>query len=51
MLAPRYGFPIVPLERHRCTMAMCLALGLPAKLGAAADALSWRTAKTPPANG
>ena len=39
VLAPRYGWPIVPLERHRCTMAMCLALGLPAKLGAAADAL------------
>ena len=39
VLAPRYSFPIVPLERHRCTMAMCLALGLPAKLGAVADAL------------
>ena len=35
VLAPRYGWPTVPLERHRCTMAMCLALGLPAKLGAA----------------
>ena len=23
VLAPRYGFPIIPLERHRCTMAMC----------------------------
>ena len=39
VLAPRYGWPIIPPERHRCTMAMCLALGLPAKLGAAADAL------------
>ena len=39
VLAPRYGWPIIPLERHRCTMAMCLALGLPAKLSAAADAL------------
>ena len=39
VLAPRYNFPIVPPERHRCTMAMCLALGLPAKLGAAADVL------------
>src|SRR6185295_10860545 len=26
VLAPRDGFPTVPLERHRCTMAMCLAL-------------------------
>ena len=51
VLAPRYGLPIIPLERHRCTMAMCLALGLPAKLGAAADALELKTAKMPPANG
>jgi len=33
------GWPIIPVERHRCTMSMCLALGLPAKLSAAADAL------------
>ena len=39
VLHPRYGWPLIPLERHRCTMAMCLALGLPAKLSAAADAL------------
>ncbi len=39
VLAPRYSWPIVPLERHHCTMAVCLALGLPAKLSAAADAL------------
>src|SRR6185436_9856905 len=39
VLAPQCGWPLVPLERHRCTMAMCLALGLPAKLSAAADAL------------
>ena len=39
VLAPRYGFPIIPVERHRCTMAACLALGLPARLSAAADAL------------
>ena len=38
-MAPRFGWPLVPLERHRCTMAMALALGLPAKLSAAADAL------------
>jgi DNA polymerase len=39
VLAPRHGWPIVPLDRHRCTMAACLALGLPARLGAVADAL------------
>ena len=28
-----------PIEKQRCTQAMCLALGLPARLSAAADAL------------
>ena len=39
VLAPRYGWPLISLERHRCTMAMALAVGLPARLSAAADAL------------
>ena len=39
VLAPRYGWPLIPLERHRCTMAMALGAGLPARLSAAADAL------------
>ncbi len=39
VLGPRYGFPTVPLERHVCTMAASLAQGLPAKLGAVAEAL------------
>jgi len=39
VLSPRFGFPLVPLERHRCTMAACMALALPAGLGAVADAL------------
>jgi DNA polymerase len=39
LLAPRYGWPLIPIERHRCTMAMSLAAGLPARLSAAADAL------------
>jgi DNA polymerase bacteriophage-type len=39
VLAPRYGWPLVPLERHVCTMALALARGLPARLSAAADAL------------
>jgi DNA polymerase len=39
VLAPRYGWPLVPLDRHRCTMAAALAAGLPARLGALADTL------------
>ncbi len=39
ILHPRYGFPLIPPERHRCTQAMSLALGLPAKLGLLADVL------------
>src|SRR5271166_167357 len=39
IMFPRYGWPVIPIERHRCTQAMCLALGLPARLSAAADAL------------
>jgi DNA polymerase bacteriophage-type len=25
ILGPRHSFPLIPLERHRCTMAMALA--------------------------
>jgi DNA polymerase len=39
ILAPRFGFPFVPLERHRCTMATALAAGLPARLDRIAIAL------------
>src|SRR5262245_28832734 len=39
LLHPRYGWPVIPLERHRCTMAAALAAGLPARLSAAANAL------------
>jgi DNA polymerase len=39
ILAPRYGWPLIPVERHACTLSMCLAYGLPARLSAAADAL------------
>jgi DNA polymerase bacteriophage-type len=39
ILGPRYGFPLVPINRHRCTMAMALAAGLPARLDHLADAL------------
>jgi DNA polymerase len=40
ILGPRHGFPIAPIERWRCTMAMALAAALPAnlkRLGAALD--------------
>jgi DNA polymerase bacteriophage-type len=39
ILGPRFGFPLVPLERHRCTMAIALAAGLPARLDRIAAAL------------
>ena len=39
IMAPRFGFPEIPLERHRCTMTMSLVLGLPARLSAAANVL------------
>jgi DNA polymerase bacteriophage-type len=45
IMLPRYGWPVIPVERHRCTQAMCLALALPARLSAAADALELRNRK------
>jgi DNA polymerase len=39
ILHPRHGWPLVPIERHRCTQATALAAGLPARLGALADVL------------
>jgi DNA polymerase bacteriophage-type len=38
-MAPRFGWPLIPLERHCCTIAAASALGLPARLSMAADAL------------
>jgi DNA polymerase bacteriophage-type len=40
ILTPRYGWPEIPVERWRCTMAMALALALPASLAQVAKALS-----------
>jgi DNA polymerase len=40
ILVPRYGWPDIPLERWRCTMAMALALALPASLAQVAAALA-----------
>jgi DNA polymerase len=45
VLHPRIGWPLIPRERHICTQATCLAVGLPAKLSAAADALELRNRK------
>jgi DNA polymerase len=40
VMGPRYGWPLVPIERHRCTQAAALALALPAKLESVAQALN-----------
>ncbi|HEX9321794.1 MAG TPA: hypothetical protein VF913_06695 [Xanthobacteraceae bacterium] len=39
ILGPRFGWPIVPIERHRCTMAAAWASALPGSLASAATAL------------
>jgi DNA polymerase bacteriophage-type len=45
VLALRYAWPQIELERHRCTMSRCLAAGLPARLSAVADALEMENRK------
>ena len=45
ILGPRFGWPLIPVERQRCTMAMALALSLPAKLETVARALELRHQK------
>jgi DNA polymerase bacteriophage-type len=39
IMSPRYGWPLVPIERHQCLRASALALALPDKLGTVAEAL------------
>jgi len=39
VLHSRFGWPVFPAEKQRCTQAMALALGLPARLSTAANAL------------
>ena len=39
ILVPRYGWPLVPIERRRCSQSVALSLALPAKLTGAAQAL------------
>jgi DNA polymerase len=46
ILTPRYGWPAVAFERHRCAQAAVLARALPASLAAAAAALKITTRKT-----
>jgi DNA polymerase len=39
IMAPRYGWPAIPISRHRCLQASALALALPANLDGVAEAL------------
>jgi DNA polymerase bacteriophage-type len=36
IMVPRYSWPLIPIERHRCSQAAALALSLPAKLASVA---------------
>jgi DNA polymerase len=47
ILAPLYSWPLVPIARHRCTMAVALACALPGKLEKVAEALSLPLRKDP----
>jgi DNA polymerase bacteriophage-type len=40
IMGPRYCWPTIAIDRHRCTQAMALALALPAKLEMVARALN-----------
>jgi DNA polymerase len=46
ILAPRYGWPFIPLERRYCAQAAALARALPASLDAAAAVLKIATRKS-----
>src|SRR5262249_53903875 len=39
VLHPQSGWSVFPVEKQRCTQAMALAMGLPARLSTAANAL------------
>jgi DNA polymerase len=47
IMGPRYGWPEIPVERHRCVQASALALALPASLSGVADALQLEQRKDP----
>jgi DNA polymerase bacteriophage-type len=40
ILEPRFGWPVIPLDRQRCTMSLALANALPGALDSATQALS-----------
>jgi DNA polymerase len=40
ILVPRYGWPDIPIESWRCTLAMALVMGLPGKLERLGEALN-----------
>jgi hypothetical protein len=44
---PRHGWPIIPLERRRCAMAIALSFALPAALEHCAAALKFPVQKSP----
>jgi DNA polymerase len=46
ILGPRYGWPVWPIERRRCTQAAALSKALPAGLDAVAGALRLPVRKT-----
>lgn len=39
IMSVRFGWPVIPIERHRCIMAQCMAMALPGNLEDAAAAL------------
>ena len=45
VLAPRHGWPLAPIERQACTMAMARAAALPGSLEGAAEALGLSVTK------
>ena len=45
ILEPRHGFPAIPLQRRRCSMAMASAAALPASLAGAVAALGLPSTK------
>ena len=47
IMVPRYCWPEIPIERHRCLQAAALALTLPANLSGVADALKLEQRKDP----
>src|SRR5262249_29161619 len=45
IMGPRYGWPTIPVDRYRCTMAAVLALALPGALDKVAEALNLKNRK------